>query len=129
MEPISRSRRGYTLVFNPQDHQYILRDTQGQERVLPSVTRILSLIAKPKVQEWAMDLMAQHILDRYTPDMTYEDFLYFLHESRYVHLQGGHGGSDWYRGTRMDRGLPGTCTLPYPTDPRARGAVESFLEW
>jgi hypothetical protein len=69
---IVRVRRGYTLAFDPETHTYTLQK-DGQEHILPSVTRVLSVIAKPKVSAWAMDLMAQHILDNYSPGMSLED--------------------------------------------------------
>jgi hypothetical protein len=83
---IVRARRGYTLVFDPETHTYTLQK-DGQEHILPSVTRVLSVIAKPKVNAWAMDLMAQHILDNYSPGMSLEDMTLLTQEARGMHLE------------------------------------------
>lgn len=50
--------------------------------MLSSVTRVLSVLAKPQVNTWAMDTMAQHILDNYYPGMSTEEMILLLQEAR-----------------------------------------------
>jgi hypothetical protein len=126
---IVRVRRGYTLTFDPETHIYTLQK-DGQERVLPSVTRVLSIIAKPKVSAWAMDLMAQHILDNYSPGMSLEDMALLTQEARGMHLEEsrkatGTGSEvhDWIEAflQGIPRGLP--------VNPSSVKAVQAFLNW
>lgn len=77
---IVRHRKGYTLTFDPQTHRYTL-ENNGETRVLPSVTRVLSVLAKPRVNTWAMVSMAQHILDNYYPGMSTEEMILLLQEA------------------------------------------------
>ncbi len=126
---IVRVRRGYTLAFDPETHTYTLRK-DGQERILPSVTRVLSIIAKPKVSAWAMDLMAQHILDNYSPGMSLEDMALLAQEARGMHLEEsrkatGTGSEfhDWIEG--FLQGLP----RGLPVNPSSMRAVQAFLDW
>jgi hypothetical protein len=126
---IVRVRRGYTLAFDPETHTYILQK-DGQERVLPSVTRVLSIIARPKVSAWAMDLMAQHILDNYSPGMSLEDMALLAQEARGMHLEEsrkatGTGSEvhDWIEG--FLRGVP----RGLPVNPSSMKAVQAFLNW
>jgi hypothetical protein len=126
---IIRVRRGYTLAFDPETHTYTLRK-DGQEHILPSVTRVLSVIAKPKVNAWAMDLMAQHILDNYSPGMSLEDMVLLTQEARGMHLEesrkaAGAGSEvhDWIEAflQGIPRGLP--------VNPSSVKAVQAFLNW
>jgi len=126
---IVRIRRGYTLAFDPETHTYILQK-DGQEHVLPSVTRVLSVIAKPKVSAWAMDLMAQHILDNYSPGMSLEDMALLTQEARGMHLEEsrkatGTGSEvhDWIEA--FLQGLP----RGFPVNPSSMKAVQAFLNW
>jgi len=126
---IVRVRRGYTLVFDPETHTYTLQK-DGQEHILPSVTRVLSVIAKPKVSAWAMDLMAQHILDNYSPGMSLEDMALLTQEARGMHLEEsrkatGTGSEvhDWIEG--FLQGLP----RGLPVNPSSMKAVQAFLNW
>lgn len=127
---MTRIRRGYTLSFDEKEHRYLLRTPTGEERVLPSVTQIISLLSKPKVHEWAMDLMARHIMDNYTPGMTHEEMLYLVQESQELHRREARGAAqtgsevhDWVEA--FLQGAP----RGYPVDPKAKTAVERFLEW
>ncbi|WP_240695378.1 PD-(D/E)XK nuclease family protein [Thermus caldilimi] len=129
-EPILRNRRGYTLRFDPQSHEYRLTSPQGEERTLPSVTRILSLLGKPRLQAWAMDLMAQHILNNYAPGMTHEELLYLTQEAAGLHRKEARSAAntgsevhDWIEA--FLGGIPRSL----PQDPKAQRAVERFLEW
>jgi hypothetical protein len=126
---IVRVRRGYTLVFDPETHTYTLQK-DGQEHILPSVTRVLSVIAKPKVNAWAMDLMAQHILDNYSPGMSLEDMTLLTQEARGMHLEEsrkatGTGSEvhDWIEAflQGVPRGLP--------VNPPSMKALQAFLSW
>jgi hypothetical protein len=126
---IVRVRRGYTLAFDPETHIYTLQK-DGQEHILPSVTRVLSIIAKPKVSAWAMDLMAQHILDNYSPGMSLEDMALLAQEARGMHLEEsrkatGTGSEvhDWIEAflQGVPRGLP--------VNPSSVKAVQAFLNW
>jgi len=126
---IVRVRRGYTLAFDPETHTYTLQK-DGQERILPSVTRVLSVIAKPKVNTWAMDLMAQHILDNYSPGMSLEDMALLTQKARGMHLEEsrkatGTGSEvhDWIEAflQGVPRGLP--------VNPSSMKAVQAFLNW
>jgi len=126
---IVRVRRGYTLAFDPETHIYTLQK-DGQERILPSVTRVLSIIAKPKVNTWAMDLMAQHILDNYSPGMSLEDMALLTQEARGMHLEEsrkatGTGSEvhDWIED--FLQGLP----RGLPVNPSSMKAVQAFLNW
>jgi len=126
---IVRVRRGYTLVFDPETHTYTLQK-DGQEHILPSVTRVLSVIAKPKVNAWAMDLMAQHILDNYFPGMSLEDMALLTQEARGMHLEEsrkatGTGSEvhDWIEA--FLQGLP----RGLPVNPPSMKAVQAFLNW
>ncbi|RTI54805.1 hypothetical protein CSW14_07040 [Thermus scotoductus] len=126
---IVRHRKGYTLTFDPQTHRYTL-ENNGETRVLPSVTRVLSVLAKPRVNTWAMDTMAQHILDNYYPGMSTEEMILLLQEAR-TKPEGesqkaadtGSEVHDWIEG--FLQGVP----KGLPVNPRARKAVESFLDW
>ena len=126
---IVRVRRGYTLAFDPETHTYTLQKG-GQEHILPSVTRVLSVIAKPKVSAWAMDLMAQHILDNYSPGMSLEDMALLTQEARGMHLEEsrkatGTGSEvhDWIEA--FLQGLP----RGLPANPSSMKAVQAFLNW
>jgi hypothetical protein len=126
---IVRVRRGYTLAFDPETHTYTLQK-DGLERVLPSVTRVLSIIAKPKVNAWAMDLMAQHILDNYSPGMSLEDMTLLTQEARGMHLEESRKASgagsevhDWIEA--FLQGLP----RGLPVNPPSMKAVQAFLNW
>jgi hypothetical protein len=126
---IVRVRRGYTLAFDPETHIYTLQK-DGQEHILPSVTRVLSIIAKPKVSAWAMDLMAQHILDNYSPGMSLEDMALLTQEARGMHLEEsrkatGTGSEvhDWIEA--FLQGLP----RGLPVNPSSMKAVQAFLNW
>lgn len=126
---IVRHRKGYTLTFDPQTHRYTL-ENNGETRVLPSVTRVLSVLAKPRVNTWAMDTMAQHILDNYYPGMSTEEMILLLQEAR-TKPEGesqkaadtGSEVHDWIEG--FLQGVP----KGLPVNPKARKAVESFLDW
>jgi hypothetical protein len=126
---IVRVHRGYTLAFDPETHTYTLQK-DGQERILPSVTRVLSVIAKPKVSAWAMDLMAQHILDNYSPGMSLEDMVLLTQEARGMHLEEsrkatGTGSEvhDWIEA--FLQGLP----RGLPVNPPSMKAVQAFIDW
>jgi hypothetical protein len=126
---IVRPRRGYTLVFDPETHTYTLQK-DGQEHVLLSVTRVLSIIAKPKVNAWAMDLMAQHILDNYSPGMSLEEMARLTQEARGAHLQESRrtagAGSEvhgWIEA--FLRGGP----RELPEDPSSLKAIRAFIDW
>jgi hypothetical protein len=126
---IVRVRRGYTLAFDPETHIYTLQK-DGQEHILPSVTRVLSVIAKPKVNAWAMDLMAQHILDNYSPGMSLEDMALLTQEARGMHLEEsrkatGTGSEvhDWIEA--FLQGLP----RGLPVNSSSMKAVQAFLNW
>jgi hypothetical protein len=126
---IVRPRRGYTLVFDPETHTYTLQK-DGQEHVLLSVTRVLSIIAKPKVSAWAMDLMARHILDNYSPGMSPEEMARLTQEARGAHLQESRratgAGSEVHRWIEaLLRGEP----RELPEDPSSLKAIRAFIEW
>lgn len=128
-ETVIRQRRGYTLSFHPETHLYTL-EKNGEHRVLPSVTRVLSILAKPKVHNWAMDLMAQHILNNYSPGMSLEDMALLTQEAREVHLEEsrkatGTGSEvhDWIEA--FLKGLP----RGLPPDPASTRAIQAFLDW
>jgi len=126
---IVRPRRGYTLVFDPETHTYTLQKGL-QVYLLPSVTRVLSIIAKPKVNAWAMDLMARHILDNYSPGMSPEEMARLTQEAREAHLQESRrtagAGSEvhgWIEA--FLRGGP----RELPEDPSSLKAIRAFIEW
>jgi hypothetical protein len=126
---IVRPRRGYTLIFDTQTHTYTLQKGL-QVYLLPSVTRVLSIIAKPKVNAWAMDLMARHILDNYSPGMSPEEMARLTQEARGAHLQESRrtagAGSEvhgWIEA--FLRGGP----RELPEDPSSLKAIRAFIEW
>jgi hypothetical protein len=128
-EAIIRPRRGYVLIFDPQTHGYILQKSFWVY-LLPSVTQVLSVIAKPKVNAWAMDLMAQHILDNYSPGMSPEEMARLTQEARKAHLQesrrtAGTGSEvhDW-----IEAFLRGE-SRELPEDPSSMRAIQAFLDW
>lgn len=126
---IVRHRKGYTLTFDPQTHRYTL-ENNGETRVLPSVTRVLSVLAKPRVNTWAMDTMAQHILDNYYPGMSTEEMTLLLQEAR-TKPEGesqkaadtGSEVHDWIEA--FLKGLP----RGLPPDPASTRAIQAFLDW
>jgi hypothetical protein len=126
---IVRPRQDYTLVFDTQTHTYTLQKGL-QVYLLPSVTRVLSVIAKPKVNAWAIDLMAQHILDNYSPGMSLEEMARLTQEARGMHLEEsrkatGTGSEvhDWIEAflQGVPRGLP--------VNPSSMKAIQAFLNW
>jgi hypothetical protein len=126
---IVRPRRGYVLIFDPQTHGYILQKSFWVY-LLPSVTQVLSVIAKPKVNAWVMDLMAQHILDHYSPGMSREEMARLTQEARKTHLQEsqratGTGSEvhDW-----IEAFLRGE-SRELPENPSSMRAVQAFLDW
>jgi hypothetical protein len=117
------------LLYDPENHIYTLQ-RDGQEHVLPSVTRVLSVIAKPKVNAWAMDLMARHILENYSPGMSAEDLALLVQKARGAHLEesrkatgAGSEVHDWIEAFLKGepRGLP--------LDPSSAEAVRAFVDW
>jgi hypothetical protein len=117
------------LVFDTQTHTYTLQKGL-QVYLLPSVTRVLSVIAKPKVNAWAIDLMAQHILDNYSPGMSLEEMARLTQEARGMHLEEsrkatGTGSEvhDWIEAflQGVPRGLP--------VNPSSMKAIQAFLNW
>lgn len=125
---IVQARQGYTLTFDPETHSYTLQK-DGYKHVLPSVTRILSVIAKPKVNAWAMELMARHILDNYSSTSP-KDMALLVQEAQGVHLevsrkatQTGSEVHDW-----IEAFLRGV-SRELPEDPSSLQAVQAFLDW
>jgi len=125
---IVQARQGYTLTFDPETHSYTLQK-DGYEHVLPSVTRILSIIAKPKVNAWAMELMARHILDNYS-SASPENLALLVQEARETPLeasrkatQTGSEVHDW-----IEAFLQGE-SRELPEDPSSLQAVRAFLGW
>jgi hypothetical protein len=126
---IVRPRRGYVLIFDPQTHGYTLQ--RGlQVYLLPSVTRVLSVIAKPKVNAWAMDLMAQHILDNYSPGMSLEEMARLTQEARGAHLQESRRTAG--AGSEVHRWIEAFLReepRELPEDPSSLKAIRAFIEW
>lgn len=126
---VVRHRKGYTLTFDPETHRYTL-EKDGETRVLPSVTRVLSILSKPKVTAWAVDTLVQHVVDNYYPGMSTEEMILLLQEAQQKPGQESQKATDtgsevhdWIEG--FLQGVPrGT-----PVDPQAKRAVEAFLEW
>jgi hypothetical protein len=117
------------LLYDPENHIYTLQ-RGGEEHVLPSVTRVLSVIAKPKVNAWAMDLMARHILDNYSPGMSAEDLALLVQRARGAHLEesrkaAGAGSEvhDW-----IEAFLKG-AHRELPLDPSSMKAIRAFIDW
>jgi hypothetical protein len=126
---IVRPRRGYTLVFDTQTHTYTLQKGL-QVYLLPSVTRVLSIIAKPKVSAWAMDLMAQHILDNYSPGMSLEEMALLTQEARGAHLQESRRTAG--AGSEVHRWIEAFLReepRELPEDPSSLKAIRAFIEW
>jgi len=126
---VIRHRKGYTLTYDPEAHVYTL-EKDGEKRVLPSVTRVLSSLAKPKVSAWAMDTLVQHVLDNYYPGMSLEEMALVLQEARQRPTQESQKATDtgsevhdWIEG--FLQGIP----RGVPVEPGAKRAVESFLSW
>lgn len=127
---IHRHRRGYTLTFDSDAHEYRLSTPQGEVRVLPSVTRVLSILGKPRVNAWAMDLMAQRIVEGYFPGMTPEELQGLLQEAKKAHQEEAKAAAstgsevhDW-----IEAFLQGQVKA-YPNTPQGERAVKAFLEW
>lgn len=126
---VVKHRKGYTLTFDPETHRYTL-EKDGETRVLPSVTRVLSTLSKPKVTAWAVDTLVQHVVDNYYPGMSTEEMILLLQEAQQKPGQESQKATDtgsevhdWIEG--FLQGVPrGT-----PVDPQAKRAVEAFLEW
>jgi len=126
---IVRPRRGYVLIFDPQTHGYILQKSSWVY-LLPSVTRVLSVIAKPKVNAWAMDLMARHILDNYSPGMSPEEMARLTQEARGAHLQESRRTAG--AGSEVHRWIEGFLrgeSRELPEDPSSLKAIRAFIEW
>ncbi len=117
------------MVYDRENHVYTLQ-RDGREHVLPSVTRVLSVIAKPRVNAWAMDLMARRILDGYSPGMSAEDLALLVREARGAHLEESRKAT----GTGSEvhgwieaflKGVP----RELPLTPSSIKAVQAFLDW
>jgi hypothetical protein len=121
----------YTLLFDPERHEYRLRGPHG-ERVLPSVNQVLSLLAKPKLQEWAVGLTVRKVLEGYAPGMGTEELAALLEEARKAPNEEakraqrtGANAHSWIESFLSSPHDP----PPLPEEEEARRAVESFLSW
>jgi hypothetical protein len=131
MSAVAVTKGGYTLLFDPESHGYRLRGPEG-ERVLPSVSQVLSLLAKPKLQEWAMELALRKVLEGYAPGMGTEELGLLLEEARKAperEAKRAHG-----TGASVHAWIEGFLLSPYTPPPLPQGeeaqrAVESFLLW
>ena len=126
---IERRKGRYILRFDPEAHVYTLEDGE-EERVVPSVTGVLSILAKPRVNAWAMDLMAKRIVDNYEPGMDLGEVMALVDEAKRAHLEESRKATetgsevhDW-----IEAFISGSV-VELPEDEKARRAVERFMEW
>lgn len=126
---IERRKGNLTLRFDPDTHVYTLNDGTG-EVVLPSVTGVLSILAKPKVSAWAMDLMAKHIVENYEPGMSVEDLEMLVADGKRAHLEESKKATD--TGSEVHDWIEAFVSgqvKEFPEDAKARAAIERFIDW
>lgn len=126
---IERRSGKYTLRFDPEAHVYTLHDSV-EEVVVPSVTGVLSILAKPKVNSWAMDLMAKHIVENYEPGMSVEDLEMLVADGKRAHLEESKKATD--TGSEVHDWIEAFVSgqvKEFPEDAKARAAIERFIDW
>ena len=131
MSAVAATRGGYTLLFDPEEHEYRLRGPDG-ERVLPSVNQVLSILAKPRLQDWAIGLTVRRVLERYTPGMGTEELALLLEEARKAPNEEAKRAQR--TGTDTHSWIEGFLSTPHappplPEEEEVRRAVEAFLFW
>ena len=131
MSAVAATKGEYTLFFDPEDHRYRLRGPDG-ERVLPSVNQVLSILAKPRVQDWAIGVTMRRILEGYSPGMGTEELALLLEEARKAPdeeakraQRTGASAHSWIEGFLSSPHDP----PPLPEEEETRRAAESFLFW
>jgi len=126
---IERRSGKYTLRFDPEAHVYTLHDGV-EEVVVPSVTGVLSILAKPKVHSWAMDLMGRHILENYEPGMSVEDLGALVEEGKRAHAEESRKATD--TGSEVHDWIESFIAgrvEEFPENAKARAALVRFIEW
>ena len=131
VELVRAAKGDHVLLFDPKSHQYRLQGPDG-ERVLPSVNQVLSLLAKPKLQDWAMGLAMRKVLEGYVPGMGTEELALLLEEARKAPNEEAKRAQS--TGTSVHAWIEGFLLSPHtppplPEEEEARRAVESFLFW
>lgn len=131
MELVKVTKGDHTLFFDLKTHQYHLWGPDG-ERVLPSVNQVLSLLAKPKLQDWAISLTMRKVLEGYTPGMGTEELAALLEEARKAPNEEAKRAQS--AGTSVHSWIENFLSSPHdppplPEEEETRRAAESFLSW
>ena len=132
IEKILLYQNEIVLEFDDQKHQYLVNN-----KVVPSVTTITSITAKPQLIYWAVNQTIDYIKNNIKPGVIYDEIqiLNFLKEAKKKHTEVKNNAAEI--GTLVHGWLckyitakiNGTPEPPPPINKEMQSAVNGFLLW